>query len=219
MSTSSVSPELAKKEFDWKRLFIKAAGFGAGLAVVVCLVVGSWKWYSSRPKSPKPWNQSAVVATFSDLTTDRDGDLVFYYFVENRSKFDYQTSYETTAMFKESSGLRDGNGNIGLDHNIFIPSGTRVRVAIRLPGKDSDKQVWINPDEMKGWSVVSVEDIGPVKSQTQEEKAAERKRQSAVDTEYLQHPEMYVRSHMNGFQGFVVFDTRYRYQIDFPKSW
>jgi hypothetical protein len=215
-------PESVKKH-HWSRLFIKAAGVGAGFAVIVCLVVGCWKWYSSRPKAPKPWNKSAIVATFSDLTTDDNDDIVFYYFVENRTKSDYLPGADTILMFKETKGLREGSGNIGLDPYIFVPPGGRIRVAIHLPGKYSGKAVWINPDERKHLTSLSAEDVEWDKPGTKAEQAAgrsaERRRQNAERTEYYQHPDKFVRETMVGFEGFVAFDAQNKVEIDFPKGW
>jgi len=48
----------------WKRLALISAASGAGFAVALSTIVGGFAWYASRPK---PWNTSALKATFERL--------------------------------------------------------------------------------------------------------------------------------------------------------
>jgi len=53
-----------ERKFNWKVLFIKAAGFGAGFAVVLLVFAGTSIWYTSRPPKQKPWNTNALIAEY-----------------------------------------------------------------------------------------------------------------------------------------------------------
>jgi hypothetical protein len=52
---------------NWKRLILAAAGFGAGFAAFVAAIGAGVYWYANRPK---PWNKSALTATFATLEFD-----------------------------------------------------------------------------------------------------------------------------------------------------
>jgi hypothetical protein len=47
---------------SWKKLALITFFSGAGFALVLVLVIGTFIWYSSRPKPQKPWNTDAIVA-------------------------------------------------------------------------------------------------------------------------------------------------------------
>jgi hypothetical protein len=75
-------------------------GFGAGFAIVVCAAVGTWIWYDSKPKPPKPWNSSALKATdppffsaFSVVGKTGSPDtssVKFGYTIQNNTDSDYE---------------------------------------------------------------------------------------------------------------------------------
>jgi hypothetical protein len=47
---------------NWKRIVLKAAGFGGGFAVVAAIILGVVASWSGRPAKPKPMNTHAVTA-------------------------------------------------------------------------------------------------------------------------------------------------------------
>jgi hypothetical protein len=58
---------------DWKRILLRAAGFGAGFALSLALILGVALWYESRPKPPKPWDAKTIRAEYDHVTGERGG--------------------------------------------------------------------------------------------------------------------------------------------------
>src|SRR6266849_883504 len=77
---------------SWKRILLKAAGFGAGAVVGTAMVVALFFWYTTRPVKPKPWNRGAITADYYRvLTTDQpDSKMEFEYVLENKTDKDYE---------------------------------------------------------------------------------------------------------------------------------
>jgi len=82
---------------SWKKFLLIGAGFGAGFAVLAGILVGGVIWYDSRPQKPKPWNATAILATFEYPDTEsgpeakngfRPVQLVVYYLNYVRSSPD-----------------------------------------------------------------------------------------------------------------------------------
>src|SRR5215469_14593923 len=93
MSSPVTAPEAPKKEFSWKRLFINAAGFGAGFALTFVLCAWGIYLYESRPRPLKPWNTNAVIADFDYTSVEGDKNtIVFVYTLQNNTDFDYKIS-------------------------------------------------------------------------------------------------------------------------------
>src|SRR5207253_1186331 len=82
----------------WKTILLRSIGIGVAFALTVCTIIGLWMWYSSKPKPEKPWDGTAVKATWTDLTLSTDTDkcyLQFGYSLENTTDKDY--AFPTTA--------------------------------------------------------------------------------------------------------------------------
>ena len=55
------------RSIPWRKFFIVAAGFGAGVTLVVIAVGALVLWYATRAARIRPWNQSAIKAKYADL--------------------------------------------------------------------------------------------------------------------------------------------------------
>src|SRR5690348_3751597 len=81
--------------FDWKRVLIKAAGFGAGFCLTLTIVVVAGMWYESQPKTQKPWDEKTIAAKWSGLEYQRVGDemqLRYTYAFHNTLASDYHVA-------------------------------------------------------------------------------------------------------------------------------
>jgi len=120
----------------WQRVFLRAAGFGAGFAALIAVVVGAWVLISSLPDTPRSWEKGAVQATFADIFIDT-GDrpvATFKYTVENTTANDYFLPSDPKAAFVV---LPNGKGlskeeQLEWDSGAYIPAGQRVSVSFRV---------------------------------------------------------------------------------------
>lgn len=201
---------------SWKRLALTSASFGAGFAVAMSLIVGSFVWYKSRP--PKPWNSTAIKAQLVDVEMDaRDPDnavrnLVFTYVLENTTSFDYRLPEKPSVILMaklraEGSLLFDKDAKLD-NHPLFIPAKWRVQYAIRVHCR-------CKPIEVQGSGVLYVSydwDDADVKAHIRElvrEGTLPRKDQIAA----------LVSRNFPNLDGFVLFDQINRYEIEFPRGW
>ena len=89
---------------QWKRLFLQAAGFGAGAVLALSLIVGAVVWKRSRPQS---WNDRAFTATFDTMgfTTQpqKDSYLVWFkYDIQNNTDSTYRLNPEALVLIGRS---------------------------------------------------------------------------------------------------------------------
>ena len=78
---------------DWKRWLFKSMGFRAGLGVVLAALATLGMRYSSRPKPPKPWYESAIRSSYQSLEAGNGEKAIFVtltYAVENTTDYDYR---------------------------------------------------------------------------------------------------------------------------------
>ena len=180
-----------KKEFRWKRLFIKAAGFGAGVALMLCLIAGASLWYVSRPKPPKPWDSKAIVASYRNVNVeDSDQKISFVYTLSNNTDEDFRlTETDTPEVGLKIDSLdtyAEFNRFTKLDLPVIIPARKKALVVLRFD--------YAYPEKLK---------VNP----TDEERREYRKKVE----EFL---------HKKGVvSGFILLDSTRRYQIDFPAGW
>ncbi|MDP2157986.1 MAG: hypothetical protein Q8K68_09790 [Nitrospirota bacterium] len=127
---------------DWKTIFIRSAGFGAGLAITFIIGIATWSYFASLPKKPKPWNNSAINATFSDIqmfTGDRL-PVTFKYILDNKTQFDYCLPSDNEAAFirmpKTNSLTKDHE--LTWDKGTCVPTGQKVAVSFKLTYDYSD---------------------------------------------------------------------------------
>lgn len=184
----------------WKRFFFIGAGFGTAVVILAVAIAGGWGWYQSRPQKPRPWNASAIIATFDHPDTEPgpekgDGvppnDIVLYYTLENMTEFDYQLPLkdhrEINAKLKESNSIVPVKHLIALDEGVFVPGKQRVRIKLTM--------------HFAAMTNLSYEDT----------KENRRKR----GNEIVDH----LKNEFSNIDGFVMFDPGSRYQINFPGDW
>jgi hypothetical protein len=191
MSTHPVSPKEIKKEFGLKRLFMKAAGFGAGFAIVFCLTAAGVIWYAHRPVQPKPWNKTAFKAQFDRVyTSPKTKHFIFDYIIENTSDSDYRlNSTLGVNLTVESSGhLAMCEECLTLPTlPVFIPARQKMLVPIQL-----------------NYTV-------PIELETQLIGISEDAKSKAVKE--------YVDQKFKHLDGFILYDENNRFEIVFPKGW
>jgi hypothetical protein len=182
-------PEPVQKD-GWKRLFIKAAGLGAGATVVFVICTLLFHWYESRPKPPTPWNKQVLKAQFSHVTTTSNGHFNFFYVVENTALSDYRlnSTSEVDITIQSRNRLTMCEQCLALPElPIFIPAGRKMLVPIELK--------YSVPPELKAELAGSPDE--------NEDKIVES----------------YVKKKFVHLDGFIVYDQSTRLEIDFPDSW
>jgi hypothetical protein len=177
----------------WKRVLLRSAGLGGGFAIVLCAIVGTWVWYSGRPKPPKPWDKRAITAEYDFVRPNGDKDyLTFHYILQNNTDFDYRVDSDNeiqiSGRLKQEKGYSTfADRYVTTEYPIFVPAKNRVWVSLTIPYpypvKEKEKPT---DDERKQFTTAVAK---------------------------------YVVDEMGNLGGFVLFDTRNRYEIDFPAGW
>ena len=137
---------------SWKKWFWRSAGFGAGFAILLVMLIGGWAWYISRPARPKPWNTKAIKASYDELSaqnTDKDIQAYFGYILENDTDTDYKISDSVKIMSRNSHDALDDIGTwIRFDN--FVPAHQKAKVGFTVmvgdifdsaKAKDNDKEL------------------------------------------------------------------------------
>jgi hypothetical protein len=128
MSTPALAP--VEKKFDWKRLFIKAAGFGAGFCVMLMAIVVAGVWYENRPKTPEGWNRTAITVSMktsapasmeSTHTGESKPATQLTYVVSNNTDFDYELPAHFKLMVRKGDALADYNSAF-IQEKLFVPA-------------------------------------------------------------------------------------------------
>lgn len=192
MPAPNISRETTTKEFSWKRLFVKAAGFGAGVTLMLCLIAALSIWYVSRPEPPKPWNATALVAkdppSFTSRRTGNTKDVEFTYLIENKTPSDYELA-------------SDG------DVRITVKDKKGVFIATKFPNDEASLQLPIFiPAKQKAYVTLSIKNV------------TELPDQAAGESPEAYHERM--RTFLEKWTGvgsFVLFDDSKRYQIELPR--
>jgi hypothetical protein len=178
---------------SWKRILLRSAGFGAGFALTLCIVVGVWVWYSGKPEPPKPWDRKAITAEYDHVRPEGDqNNLRFRYVLQNNTDFDYRidsdSGIEITAKLQVEKGFGDfSSKSITTQYPIFVPAKSRVRISLDIP---------------HSYPIKERSDFTPEES---------RRYRAAVES--------YVTERLNNLDGFVLFDINRRYEIEFPSGW
>jgi hypothetical protein len=123
---------------SWKRLLLKAAGFGAGSVLVVSLIVLTWVSWSNRER---PWKKSVITTSFTVITAqvrDESVYLTFKYGLHNTGKEDY--SFPSTATGQLFVKLPEGRGLERLEDSkwplgVIIPPNQTVNIEFDVPFK------------------------------------------------------------------------------------
>jgi len=176
---------------DWKRIFLRAAGFGAGFALSLAIILGLTLWYHSRPKPPKPWDTKTIQAEYEGTTEEHTTDIGFRYVLQNNGAEDYRISdadsVQVALKFGNDGELTPFNRLVSFETPVFIPSGHKTLVFLNMKtGTHFQHQL---PE-------------------------------SATDAEKEQYRKA-VLDYLNGskLSGFVLFDEVQKVEIDFPSGW
>ena len=177
----------------WKKILLRSVGFGAGFALMLCVVVGVWVWYRERPKPPKAWNTQAITAEYELLSTRGDDNhIVFVYTLQNNTDEDFRLDSDVginlTARLQEQKEFAQFSQTyFSLEYPVFVPARNRVRLFIESKYKY------------------------PIHEKT--DATSEDRKQ------YRNALAKHVIDKWSNLDGFVVFDTTHRYEIDFPTGW
>ncbi len=178
---------------SWKRIAIRSFFFGSGFALFCCLFVSGVFWHGSRPKPEKPWNATAILASYDYIETRGEDDhLAFCYVLENTTDRDYRlenNSGITIAgrLAKEKSISIVSGGYEKTDYPIFVPTKQRSRFFVEIP--------YPGPTKLKSSA-----------------SSDERKK-------FRKDLEKYAETEFGNLDGFVLYDSNSRYQINLPKGW
>jgi hypothetical protein len=177
----------------WKKLLLRSAGFGAGFAVVVCAVIGVAVWYSERPKRPEPWNKQAITAEYDFVVPEGEkNELVFHYILQNNTDSDYRVASDT--------GI-DITGKLKREKGFSQFASHYVT---------TDYPVFV-PAKSRVWIPLKVPYPYPTKEKDKDTADEAKQFRTAVAK--------YVSEEFQNLDGFVLFDTSKRYEIDFPTGW
>lgn len=174
---------------DWKRIFLRAAGFGAGFALSFAVISGSFLWYQSRPKPPKPWDTKTIQAEYDGTTEEQTTDIGFRYALKNNGNIDYRIDRDAVqlSIVGKNGELTPFNRIVSIDTPIFVPVGHKAMVFIRM--KTGTRFQHSLPEHATDSEV-------------------DQYRQAVLD--YLD------ATHILGF---TLFDEVNRIEIDFPSGW
>lgn len=149
--------------------------------------------YNSRPK---PWNSKAIIATFDYPDVEGDTNpktIVLYYTLENTTEADYRTpkkdQLEINGRLRRENSLSAGGSLISIDED----------------------ENFLPPKQRRRFAVhlgypMNAE-LGPT-PQTKED----YRRQWQVIANFM-------KKELHNINGFVIFDTVNRYEIELPNGW
>lgn len=184
----------------WKSIALRSAFFGIGFSLILIIVTGGYIWYESRPKPQKPWDNNAIVAFYDYVDTSKNpenkrDEVVFYYTVENKTKTDYSIDSENDillyAKLDKQKSISGGkpDEHLNIAYPIIIPSNQRFKFPIRL-----------------FYVIDSIKE--PLSGATKDEKKT-----------YREILEKLIGEELSNLNGFIIYDKRDRYVIDFPAGW
>jgi hypothetical protein len=125
----------------WKKIFIRAAGFGAGAVLALVICAGSLYWWSQRPK---PWTDTGISAKYTQITLQQEGEefsLVFEYALTNHTKIPYSlpSTYSGALMRRMPVDKTfDKLGDAYWDDTLIIPPGQSFNMKFKVKYKLSE---------------------------------------------------------------------------------
>ncbi len=177
----------------WKKIFLRAAGFGAGAIVAAAVVIGVFVWWSKRPEKPKPWNTSAITASFDSIDTEGDTNtLIFVFTLQNSTDVDYQVQDDSSihlgAMLQRSKAFSfDKSDFLKTDYPIYVPAKSRVRFKLHVHYPYSIREDLTASDDVRhDW-----------------------------ETKICK----FANDEFSNLSGFVLMDERSRFQVTMPNGW
>lgn len=176
----------------WKRILLKAAGFGAGSVLAMALLVAIAYMWVNRPKH---WSDKAITAKFAELSAQRTGEEFHFeiqYAITNNTNAEYSfpSQYSGNLMRR----LSDANsvakvGEASWDDSVRIPPGQSVTLTFTVPIKLAD------------FNKTSADFPEP---------SGEHPSQEYVD---------FVNRRLKEMDGFVFYDFNMNYRILLPSGW
>jgi hypothetical protein len=178
---------------SWKTILLRSVGFGIGVTLALCGLAACLIWYNDRPKPPKPWDKQAIVAEYDGarLYGEKD-DISFFYMLQNNTDLDYRIESKSGVEVTAKLKQEKGFSTFGAG---FVTTDYPVFVPAR-------SRVWI------GLSIPYPYHTKEKDNPTPEERG-----------QYSLAVEKYVTNELTNLDGFVLFDTSSRYEIDFPGGW
>jgi hypothetical protein len=181
----------------WKKLAIRAFFGGVGFAIALAIIAGAAVWYHNRPERPKPWNSTALKATFDTMeisaghwTDIYSYPVAFYYNVQNNTDRNFEIDNSTltkmvvltdgNVLSKEFGNYQDGD--VTVDGPPFIPAGGTARIVVRVS--------YYYPNDFT--------------------KADQADVKKVIAT---------FNRRLKELNGFVLFDEENHYRIDLPEGW
>ena len=195
----------------WKKFVLMAAGVGGGFAVVIASIAGVWTWYHGRPTKPTPWDPRAIVATYQypDIESGefegpngiKINTIVIYYTLENTTDIDYHMPPQEQL---------EVDGRLKLDKSLTAPLNS-APVGSSLLKLDKE-QIFI-PAKQRRWFIAHLNNWVVPKNFGPEPKTSEEysKRRKLIED--------YMKKELHDLDGFVVFDSTNRYEINLPNGW
>jgi hypothetical protein len=178
---------------SWKRILPRAAGFGAGFAVVAALIVWLALWWHQRPEKPKPWNISAITASFDNLSTEGDKNtIVFVFTLQNNTSTDYRIAdggfVHLGAVLRKSKAFSFSEDDyLKTDYPLYVPAGSRVRIMLHLKYPYAvHEDLEASDDARHDWGTNLCK---------------------------------FVTKELSNLDGFVMMDDQSRYEITLPNGW
>ena len=160
---------------------------------MLCAVVGAWVLYTERPKPLKSWNKQAIAAEYDYVSPQGDkNNLAFYYTLQNNTDSDYRVdSYSPVEITGKLRQQKEFAAFSDKDVTTNYPVFVPARSRVRF--------------------VLNIEYPYPV-----------REKSNPTDEEHTRYATdvaKYVTDKLSNLDGFVLFDTKNRYEIDFPTGW
>jgi hypothetical protein len=176
-----------------KRAIVLAFFAGVGAATILA---GSVVFVSWRANRPKPWNPTAITATFDSIDTEGpEKKLVFYYVLQNNTDGDFRIASDAAVVLvgnlakQQSLTTESSKELLSGEFPLFVPAKQRARLGIHL-----------------GYAYSGA---GPLSDGATK---PDRDHDRALLTGY-------VRDELSNLAGFVIFHEATRYQIELPGGW
>jgi hypothetical protein len=136
---------------NWKKIVLRAAGFGGGFAVAAVIILGGVVWWSSRPAKPKPWDTKAITANFITAKSygGTDPYFDFEYGMKNNTDSDYRLPEKITVMSKSGTDTLSEVVATWTPVNVFIPAHQTVDYKLTVSYKSLFDNRTPDPDMKK----------------------------------------------------------------------
>ncbi len=177
----------------WRKIFLRAAGFGAGAIVTAAVIIGAIVRWPRRPEKSKPWNTSAITASFDSIDTEGDTNtMVFVYTLQNNTDVDYQVQDDRfihigATLQRSKSFSFETSEFLRTDYPIYVPAKNRVRFKIHVKYPYSIREDMAASDDVRhDW-------------------------QTSICK--------FVDDNLSNLSGFVLMDDNSRFQVNMPNAW